>query len=107
MSKTKLIGWALLIGVISFGIYQSCCATPPVEIRKAEVQRLAEQRFLEYLHTNGLLATAFKREDIWFDDKVRVWNVVYRNLPGQKDRIVSILVGEYGGVEMHALGPKQ
>lgn len=105
MSKIKLLGWILLIGVIGGGIYQACCAVQPVELKKQDVETLAEAEFAEYIKSNGLSADQFKREDIRFDDAVVVWHVVYRSLPGKKERIISILVGKYGGVEVHAPGP--
>lgn len=105
MPKPKLTALLLLVGVLGWGIYQTCCAVRPVEIGRSDVDKIAEQQFSEYLRSKTLSAAAFKREEIWFDDTVGVWNVVYRNIPGEKERIVSILVGKYGGVEMHAFGP--
>lgn len=105
ISKIARFGWILLVGVIGVGIYQTCCAIRPVELKKKEVETLAETEFAKYIQAKSLSANQFKREDIRFDDTVIVWHVVYRSLPGENERIVSILVGKYGGVEIHASGP--
>ncbi len=105
MSKSKLIVLLFLAGVLGWGIYQTCCAARPVELGKQEVERLAEQAFTKYLQTNSLSGAAFEREFVRWDDKVDVWHVGYRTLPGEKERLVSIIVGKYGGVEMHTSGP--
>ena len=104
MSKIKLLGWILLVGVIGGGIYQTCCAIQPVELKKQDVEMLAEAEFVEYIKSKGLSPNQFKREDIRFDDAVGSWDVVYRSLPGEKKRMVVIFVGKYGGVEIHAPG---
>jgi hypothetical protein len=105
MSKIKLLGWILLVGVIGAGIYQTCCAIQPVELKTQDVETLAEAEFTKYIKSMGLSANQFKREDIRFDDTVGAWDIVYRSLPGEKERMVAILVGKYGGVEVHTLGP--
>lgn len=105
MLKPKLIVLLVLVGVLGWGIYQTCCAVRPVELGKQEVEQLAEQAFAKYLQINSLSVTAFEREFVRWDDKVDVWHVGYRTLPGEKERLVSIIVGKYGGVEMHTSGP--
>lgn len=105
MSKIKLVGWILLVGIIGVGIYQTCCVVQPVELKKQDVETLAQAEFAEYIQAKGLSVNQFKREDIRFDDTVGAWDVVYRSLPGEKERMVAILVGKYGGVEIHASGP--
>jgi len=103
MSKLKLVALLFFIGISSIGIYEECCASPP--LNSVQAIRLAEEEFTVYLKENGLSATTFRREFVRFEDQPDLWHVSYRTLPGEEKRSVSILVGKYGGVERHTSGP--
>lgn len=95
------------IVVVLFIVYIIACSKPQT-ITQQEAEKLAAAKLEKYVEQEGLSIAQFEKPEVRYVEKdaggqdIYVWEVHYVS-KGNSIHNVNILVGRYGGAELHSM----